>query len=109
MILYKLGDFDMIKHESVRCELLDAAKEYKIESFLFKFLSKQLTTTTQKHEQLLEITLKEFTDIHQDIFEKQILRIFDFTARFESLLRKVPLSDVLKGRFKSYARPGNKG
>jgi hypothetical protein len=100
MILYKLGDFDLIRYEirSMKRDLKDTAKDYKIENFLFKFLSKQLPTIIQKREQLLERTLKEFNEINQDVFEKQILRIFDFTAWVESLLRKIPLSDVLKTR-----------
>lgn len=100
MILYKLGDFDMIKYEirSLKRDLLDAAKDYKIESFLFKFLSKQLPTIPLKRDLLLKKTLKEFAEIQQDVYEKQILRIFDFTAWVESLLRKVPLSEVLQIR-----------
>ena len=98
IILYKLGDFDLIKYEirSMKRDLLDASKDYRIERFLFKFLSKQLPVTAQKRERLLEKTMKEFTEIHQDIFEKQILRIFDFTAWVESILRKVPLSKVMQ-------------
>jgi hypothetical protein len=104
MILFKLGDFDLIKYEirSMKRDLMDTAKDYKIESFLFKFLSKQIPTVLKKREQLLEKTLKEFTEIHQDVFEKQILRIFDFTAWVEALLRKIPLSDVLQVRMNAY-------
>jgi hypothetical protein len=100
MILYKLSDFDLIRYEirSMKRDLKDTAKDYKIENFLFKFLSKQLPVAGQKREQLLERTLKEFNEINQDVFEKQILRIFDFTAWVESLLRKIPLSEVLKTR-----------
>jgi hypothetical protein len=100
MILYKLGDFDLIKYEirSMKRDLPDAAKDYKIERFLFRFLSKQLPATTQKREQLFTRSLKEFNEINQDVFEKQILRIFDFTAWVESLLRKVSLSEVLQAR-----------
>jgi hypothetical protein len=107
MILYKLGDFDLIKYEirSMKRDLMDTAKDYKIERFLFKFLSKQMPTVLKKREQLLEKTLKEFTEIHQDVFEKQILRIFDFTAWVEALLRKVPLSEVLQGRSNAYHNP----
>jgi hypothetical protein len=110
IILYKLGDFDLIKYEirSMKRDLLDAAKDYKIERFLFKFLSKQLPATLQKREQLLEKTMKEFSEIHQDIFEKQILRIYDFTAWVESILRKVPLSEILKIRVNVSTSPGNK-
>ena len=85
--------------------LLDAAKDYKIERFLFRFLSKKLPITIQKREQLLQKTLKEFSEIHQHVFEKQILRIFDFTAWFESLLRKVSLTEILQVRLISYTSP----
>jgi hypothetical protein len=100
MILYKLGDFDLIKYEirSMKRDLLDTAKDYKIEKFLFKFLSKKHLVAGEKREQLLERTMKEFTEIRQDIFEKQILRIFDFTAWVESVLLKTPLSEVLNKR-----------
>jgi hypothetical protein len=102
MILYKLGDFDLIKYEirSMKRDLMDTAKDYKIESFLFKFVSKPLPVVQLKRSQLLEKTIKEFNEINQDIFEKQILRIFDFTAWVESLLRKVSLSEVLQARMK---------
>ncbi len=98
MILYKLGDFELIRYEirSMKRDLLDAVKDYKIESFLFKFLSKELPAIPLKRQQLLEKTLIEIAEIKQDIFEIQILRIFDFTAWVESLLRKVPLSEVLQ-------------
>ena len=76
-------------------DIAAAMKEYKIERFLFKFLGKQLPAAPLKRQLLLEKTLKEFNEIHQDIFEKQILRIFDFTAWAESLIRKIPLSEVL--------------
>lgn len=104
IILYKMGDFDLIKYEirSMKRDLLDAAKDYKIESFLFKFLSKQLPTISLKRQMMLEKTLKEFAEIQHDVYEKQILRIFDFTAWVESLLRKVPLSDVLQKRTNNY-------
>ena len=111
MILYKLGDFDLIKYEirSMKRDLLETSKDYKIERFLFRFLSKQLPTVSLKREQLLDRTLKEFAEIHQDVFEKQILRIFDFTAWVESLLRKVPLSEVLQIRINTDAAPTNHG
>ena len=100
MILYKLGDFDLIKYEirSMKRDLPDTAKDYKIERFLFKFLSRQLPTMLLKRQQLLEKTLVELAEINQDVFEKQILRIFDFTAWVESQISKIPLPEVLKDR-----------
>jgi hypothetical protein len=109
MILYKLGDFDLIRYEirSMKREVLDAAKDYKIERYLFKFLSKPLPTVPLKRKQLLEKTMKEFEEINQDVFEKQVLRIFDFTAWVESVLRKVSLSEVLQKRSKTQNIPSN--
>jgi hypothetical protein len=107
MILYKLGDFELINYEirSLKRDLPEAVKDYKIERFLFRFLSKQLPSISLKREQLLTRTLKEFNEINQDVFEKQILRIFDFTAWVESLLRKVSLSEVLQARMRVGSDP----
>lgn len=101
MILYKLGDFDLIRYEirSMKRDSTDTTSNYKIERFLFKFLTRELPLVSAKRQQLLVRTLKEFNDINQDVFEKQILRIFDFTAWVESVIRKVPLADVLRERF----------
>jgi hypothetical protein len=97
IILYKLMDFDLIKYEirSMKRDYTYTGKDYRIEQFLFKFLSKELPAVALQRQQLLERTLKEFNDIRKDVFEKQILRIFDFTAWVESLIRKIPLSEVL--------------
>lgn len=100
IILYKLEDFDLIEYEirSMKRDFNYTRKDYKIERFLFKFLSRQLPALPLKRRQLLEKTMKEFNEIHKDVFEIQILRIFDFTAWVESLIRKVPLSEVLNVR-----------
>jgi hypothetical protein len=70
-------------------------KDYKIEKFLFKFLLREIPALPQKRQKLLDKTLKEFGEIQKDVFEMQILRIFDFTAWVEALIRKVPLGEVL--------------
>jgi hypothetical protein len=107
MILYKMGDFDLIRYEirSMKREVTDTAKDYKIERYLFKFLSKQLPTVPLKRQQLLEKTMKEFEEINQDVFEKQVLRIFDFTAWVESILSRIPLSEVLHYRIEAHLIP----
>jgi hypothetical protein len=79
-------------------DLMDTTKDYRIERFLLKFLSKPLSAMGLKRQQLLEKTEREFEEIRNDVFEKQILRIFDFTAWVESLLRKTTLSEVLHNR-----------
>jgi hypothetical protein len=97
IILYMLGDFELIRYEirSMKRDFNYTGKDYKIEKFLFRFLIKELPAVPVKRKQLLEKTMKEFSEIHKDIFEIQILRIFDFTAWVEALIRKVPLAEVL--------------
>ena len=103
MILYELGDFDLIKYEirSMKREVIETGNDYKIEQYLFRFLTKQPPATPVKRSRLLAKTLKDFDLIQQDVFEKQILRIFDFTAWVEAHLRKVPLSEVMQARNKA--------
>jgi hypothetical protein len=98
IILYKLGDFELIRYEirSMKRDFNYTGKDYKIEKFLFKFLLREIPTLPLRRKQLLDKTMKEFGEIHKDVFEMQILRIFDFTAWVESLIRKVPLGEVLQ-------------
>ena len=97
IILYRLGDVELIRYEirSMKRDFNYTGKDYKIEKFLFKFLIKEIPSSQYKRRKLLTRVLKEFEEIHKDVFEVQMLRIFDFTAWVESVLRKVPLGDVL--------------
>ena len=103
IILYKMGDYDLIRYEirSMKRDIAGATKDYKIERFLFRFLCRQMPTVAFRRQLLLEKTMKDFGEIRQDVFERQILRIFDFTAWVESLIRRIPLSDVLHQRIGS--------
>jgi hypothetical protein len=103
IILYKLGDFELIRYEirSMKRDFNYTGKNYKIEKYLFKFLIKELPAVPQKRKRLLDNALKEFKEIQKDVFEMQILRIFDFTAWVESQIRKVPLGEVLGRRLAS--------
>jgi hypothetical protein len=100
MILYQLGDFDLIRYEirSIKRDLSVTEKGYKIERFLLRFLLKKLPAVKSRRQELWEKVHKEFDDIQHDVFEQQVLRIFDFTAWVESLIKQVPLSEVLHNR-----------
>lgn len=99
IILYKLGDFDVITYEirSMKRDLSGTIKGYKIERYLFRFLIQPPQTNINRNIQL-EKAKTVFDEIRPDIFEQQILRIFDFTAWVESEIRKVPLAEVLRGK-----------
>ena len=97
IILYHQGDFELIRYEirSMKRDFNYTGKDYKIEKYLFKFLIKELPIVSQKRMRLLDRAMKELKEIRKDVFEMQILRIFDFTAWVESQIRKVPLGEVL--------------
>ncbi|MDP2722223.1 MAG: hypothetical protein Q8O72_05670 [Bacteroidales bacterium] len=100
MILYKLEDFDLIRYEirSIKRDLAGSEKAYKIERFMLKFLNKQLPVIVKKRLQYWERIKDELCEIQTDVFEQQILRIFDFTAWMECLILKKPLKDILGNR-----------
>jgi hypothetical protein len=97
IILYRLGDIELIRYEirSMKRDFNYTGKDYKIEKFLFKFLIKEIPASQFKRNKLLVKTLKEFEEINKDVFEVQMLNIFDFTAWVEALIRKVPLGEIL--------------
>jgi hypothetical protein len=98
MILYKLNDVDLIKYE-IRTMMRDIGRferNYRIERFLFRFVSKPLPSPSFKRKLIWDKTKKELDDIKQDLFERKILQIFDFTAWIESVMTKIPLTEVLK-------------
>ena len=102
MILYKLEDIESIHSEirSLKRDLAKMEKGYKIERFMLKFLIWQIPTFAKKREVLWLKVEKELNEIRQDVFEQQILRIFNFTAWIESLIRHIPLTEILKQNVK---------
>ena len=79
-------------------DLSGAIKGYKIERFLFRFLSKTPANIPAVRNKQWEKVKPVFEEIRHDVFEQQILRIFDFTAWVESEVRKIPLQHVLMER-----------
>ncbi len=102
IILYKLGDFDVITYEirSMKRDLSGTIKGYKIERFLFRFLSQSPPERPLNPNKQWDKIKVVFDEIRADVFEQQILRIFDFTAWVESELWKVPLAEVLRDKTK---------
>jgi tetratricopeptide (TPR) repeat protein len=101
MILYELKSFDLILNEtrSIRRELKGADHSFRIERFMFKFLNRTDIPLIQKQrDKIWEKSAPIIEGIRNDIFEQQLLKIFDFTAWIESHIRKLPLSDILASR-----------
>lgn len=102
MILYQLGDFDLIRYEirSVKRILSGTEIGYKIEHLLLRFFLKPLPILIKDRRKLWLKINRELVEIKKDIFEQQVLRIFDFTAWIESQLLQISLADVLKAKTK---------
>ncbi|MBU2554047.1 MAG: hypothetical protein KKF98_06265 [Bacteroidetes bacterium] len=100
MILYKLDDLELIRYEirSIKRDLTGSEKAYKIERFMLKFFNKQLPLIAKKRFQYWNKIEDDLSEIQADVFERQILRIFDFTAWVESMVLKIPLQEILEAR-----------
>jgi hypothetical protein len=97
MILYHLADYELISYQcrSLRRELAGEEKGYKMERFLLLFLQKQIPMQQSQRMKLWQKVEPELESIRKDIFEQQVLRIFDFTAWVEALMTNFPLSTIL--------------
>jgi hypothetical protein len=101
MILHELKSFDLIAYEtrSMKREIKSADKSYRIEKLMLKFLNKtDFPLIQKKREKLWEAYSAEIDELRNDIFEQQLLKIFDFTAWIESKIRKFPLGEVINLR-----------
>ena len=77
----------------------DFDKGYQIEKTMLRFLNKQnIPITIRKRIILWEKVSGELELLRNDIFEQQVLRIFDFTAWIESKIRRIPLNEVLQSK-----------
>jgi hypothetical protein len=101
MILREIGDIKLISYEtrSIKREMKEFDKGYQIEKVMLSFLNKQnLPIKNMDRNTLWEKVSGELELLGQNIFEQQVLRIFDFTAWIESRIRRIPLSEVLSAK-----------
>jgi hypothetical protein len=100
MIRYKTGDFDIIRSEtrSIKRELSEEKKVYKTERLMLQFLNEPKIIIPAQRKKLGRKILPELEKLRNDIYEKQILKLFDFTAFIESELQRISLQKVLAER-----------
>lgn len=101
IIHYHLGDTDLVHFEarSIRRDIAKAEKAYRVEQLILTYLSrekkillsKEREKMWKKYEPLLE-------ELRGDVYEKQLLKTFDFTAWLEADIRRVELREVMKER-----------
>jgi len=101
MILNELNEFDYIDFEvrSVKREIQNTERSYQIELLMLKNFNKPINNMPKRSRDLLwKKTEPKLLEYHNDKFELQLLRIFDFTAWIESKIKNIPLSTILKER-----------
>ncbi len=101
MIMYELREFALIKLETrtIKRDMQTEGKEYKMERRILSFVNKpDIPFSMRKRQVMWEKIEKDFQLVHQNVYEQQTLRLFDFSAWIESKIRKLPLSDVLASR-----------
>lgn len=97
--IMRFKTLSLIKHESFSVYRgLSKKKEqsFKTEHIILHFLNKRdLPILKKDRETLWEKLSPEINSLHNDKYENQLLRIFDFTAWIEAKILKEKLSDVL--------------
>lgn len=98
MILFEMKEYNQVKHDirSFRKELTGSIQSYRIERFMMKFLSREGQPPRGKsREKWWEEVAPLMESFHEDQFERQLLKIFDFTAWIEARILRLPLQDVV--------------
>ena len=100
IIYYERKDAEYIHTESrsMKREIQKAGKVYRVESLMLDFLNNdklQLMGNEKRHK-LWQKMEPELAEIRSDVFEKQLLKYFDFTAWIEAKMKNISLSEVLR-------------
>ncbi|MCB8994140.1 MAG: hypothetical protein H6538_00870 [Bacteroidales bacterium] len=101
MLLYEMNEMSLIKSEtrSIRRDMHDIEKGYRIERIMLNFVNKSdIPVYMEKRELYWDRLSPELNEIKNDVFEHQVLKIFDFPAWIESKILKIPLSEILQNK-----------
>jgi len=103
LIQYELGNYEYIRYETraFRRHLQpDSKRSYLLERTVIKFLSGgEVPAVTTLRYGLWKKVNASFDKIRADKYERQQLKLFDFSAWIEAKLKKKPLSEILREKF----------
>jgi hypothetical protein len=103
LIQYELGNYEYIRYETraFRRHLQpDTKRSYLLERTVIKFLSSgEVPAVTVLRLALWKKISASFDKIRTDKYERQQLKLFDFSAWIEAKLKKKPLREVLKEKY----------
>jgi len=98
LVLYELKDFELIARESrsINRESQILGMEYKSERKITSFVNNHnLPISVLKRERFLKKIKNDFEIIHQDVYEQQTIKHFNFLAWIESKITRNHLSKIL--------------
>ncbi|TWW01136.1 hypothetical protein [Chitinophaga pinensis] len=105
LIQYELGNFEYIRYETraFRRHLQpDARRSYMLERTVIKFLgSGEIPAVTSFRTALWKKINASFDKIRADKYERQQLKLFDFSAWIEAKLKRKSLGTVLQEKMKN--------
>lgn len=105
LIQYELGNFEYIRYETraFRRHLQpDARRSYMLERTVIKFLgSGEIPAVTSFRTALWKKINASFDKIRADKYERQQLKLFDFSAWIEAKLKRKSLGTVLQEKIKN--------
>lgn len=108
IIHHKMNDSDYIYSESrsIKREIAKSGKAYRMESLILDVVGKSsyALMSTQKREQIWGKIKPRLDDIRQDVFEAQLLKIFDFSAWIESEILRTSFGETLRRNLESGIR-----
>lgn len=103
LIQYELGNYEYIRYETraFRRNLQpDSKRSYMLERTVIKFLSGgELPAVTTIRQTLWKKINVSFDKIRADKYERQQLKLFDFSAWIEAKLKRKPLGEILKEKY----------
>jgi len=103
MILNEFGDHNLIASEirSIKREVKGYIKGYQIEKIMLSYLNKLKEPISNRTREILwQKADGQLQLFRNDVFERQVLKIFDFTAWIESKIKKIALEDVIMNNTK---------
>lgn len=103
LIQYELGNYEYIRYETraFRRHLQpDSKRSYLLERTVIKFLSGgEVPAVTTIRLALWKKVNTSFDKIRADKYERQQLKLFDFSSWIEAKLKKKPLGEILKEKY----------
>ncbi len=110
IVYYEMDDLEYVRMESrsLKREILKSGKAYRVELLMLDLMNKgtfRLISRDKREKLWLKIE-PELAEIRSNLFERQLLKSFDFTAWIESKVCRKPLPEVLRKNLSSFSYPG---